>query len=119
MASLPLLSIFPNHKYHISTTCTLGANKVNTGILNINKYSNYEQLLRKTEYLFTFVSKFKGYGPKKKASEYWIKNAQAEYFDKEISFLKDNLDNNSSKNIPPLVLNLNMFIDENGILRSR
>ena len=33
--------------------------------------------------------------------------------------MKENLDNNNSKNIPPLVLNLNLFIDKNGILRSR
>ena len=64
-------------------------NKVNTGILNINRFSNFEQLLRSTEYLFKCVSKLKGYDSKKKAIEYWIKNAQAEFFAKEIFFLEN------------------------------
>ena len=115
----PLLSISPNQKYQISTTCTIGANKVNTGIININKYSSYVQLLKQTELLFRFVSKFKGYDPKKKANEYWIKISQAEYFAKEISFLKENSNSNNNKDIPPLVLNLNLFLDEKGILRAR
>ena len=63
----PLLSISSNHKCQVSTTCTLGVNKVNTGILNINRFSNFEQLLRSTEYLFKFVSKLKGHDSKKES----------------------------------------------------
>ena len=48
---------------------------------------------------------------------YWIKIAQTENFSKEISFLK--LQNKSNTNIPTLVSNLNLFLDFNGILRSK
>ena len=94
-------------------------NKVNTGILNINRFSNFEQLLRSTEYLFKFVSILKGYDSKKKAIEYWIKNAQAEFFAKENFFLENNANVDGSKIVPALVLNLNLFLDENGIFRFR
>ena len=61
----------------------------------------------------------KGYDSKKKAIEYWIKNAQAEFFAKEIFFLENNANVDGSKIVPALVLNLNLFLDQNGILRSR
>ena len=48
---------------------------------------------------------------------YWIKIAQTENFSKEISFLK--LQDKSNANIPTLVSNLNLFLDSNGILRSK
>ena len=69
--------------------------------------------------MFKFVSKLKGYDSKKKAIEYWIKNAQAEFFAKEIFFLENNVNVDGSKIVPALVLNLNLFLDQNGILRSR
>ena len=115
----PLLSISSNHKCQVSTTCTLGVHKVNTSFLNINRFSDFEQLLRSAEYLFKFVSKLKGYDSKKKAIEYWIKNAQAEFFAKDIFFLENNANVDSSKIVPALVLNSNLFLDQNGILRSR
>ena len=122
----PLLSISPSHKNQISTHCVLGSNKVNTGILDINKFSEFEMLVKRTEHLFRFVSKFKGYDSRVKALEYWVKIAQSEYFEKEIFFLNNNNNSNDdgsnvnkSNNIPPLVLNLNLFLDENGILRSK
>ena len=52
---------------------------------------------------------------KKKAIEYWIKNAQAEFFSKEIFFLENNANVDGSKIVPTLVLNLNLFLDQNGI----
>ena len=96
----PLLSISPDHKYQISTACTLQANKVNTGILNINKYSDFEKLLKCTGYLFKFLSKTKGCDPKRKATEYWIKNAQTEYFANEVAFLKESAKNNVNRKVP-------------------
>ena len=116
----PLLSISPDHKKRVSTTCTIQVNKVNTGIVNINNFSNFEKLLKTTGYFFKLVSKIKGYDPKIKSIEYWVKIAQSEYFAKEISFLKESANNLNNKNkVPPLVLNLNLFLDNNGILRSR
>ena len=119
----PLLSVAPEQKYQVSTLCNMqNLNKVNTGILNINKYSNYELLLKTTEYLFKLASKTKGFNPRKKAVEYWVKIAQSEYFTNEIAFLKNksvNGDLCNNNKIPPLVMNLNLFLDDKGLLRSK
>ena len=48
---------------------------------------------------------------------YWIRIAQTENFSKEISFLK--LRDQSNTNTSTLVSNLNLFLDSNGILRSK
>lgn len=72
-----------------------------------------------TGYLFKFLGKTKGCDPKKRATEYWIKIAQAEHFAKEVAFLKESVYNSVNRNVPSLVMNLNLFLDEKGILRSR
>lgn len=41
-----LLSIFPEHEHEISIAFTSQDNTVNTGILNVNKYSDFDPLLR-------------------------------------------------------------------------
>ena len=92
--------------------------KVNTGIVNINKHSSFEGLLKSTEYLYKFLNKIKDCDPKRKALEYWVKVAQAEYFQKELNFLSNSNSVNASNN-PHLVSNLNLFIDPKGIIRSR
>ena len=113
----PLLSVAPESKYLISTMCTLQQNKANTGIYNINKYSDFDSLIRVTALLYKLASNFKGWDPKVKATEYWVKIVQAECFSKELEFLTQPKERD--KRVPPLVNNLNLFIDEKGILRSR
>ena len=100
-------------------TCALQGGKVNMGILDINKYSNYEKLLKSTGCLLKFFDKLKGCDHQKNAIEYWIRNAQAEFFFNEIAVLKDDNIDNKDKCAPPLVSNLNSFLDKKGILRSR
>ena len=114
----PLLSLSPEHKTKINNTLTLQPAKVNTGIININKYSNYNDLLRNTSYLFKFLTKLKGGDARQMAKFYWIRKAQEECFKQEIEFLQSPTETND-KLIPPLVLNLNLFLDKEGILRSR
>ena len=113
----PLLSIPPEHKPFISTYTSVQVNKVNTGIYNIDKYSDFENLINSTAILYKLSSSIKGWDPKVKALEYWIKIVQSECFKKEIEFLKHGI-NNENK-VPPLVMNLNLFIDNKGIIRSR
>ena len=113
----PLLSISPDHKQKISTSCTVQHTQVNTGVLNINKFSSLNKLIKCTSYMYKFLSQIKDCDPKIKAWEYWIKKAQEEYFKDELTFL-----HNASKNdklIPPLVRNLNLFLDDKGMIRSR
>ena len=112
----PLNSVAPEYKPIINTLCATLVNKVNTGILNLNKFSKFENLINITAMLFKLGSKKKGWDPKLKAIEYWVKVVQKEGFAKELEFLK--LDKNDS-NIPTLVKHLNLFIDDKGIIRSR
>ena len=119
--NFPLLSISPDYKHQVSTACTIQSNKVNSGILNINKFSNFDSLIKATRRLYVFLSKLKGCDATVKAIEYWVKIAQQEYFSKEIKFLTENTANVNvnDKKVPSLVMNLNLFLDNNGILRSR
>ena len=114
----PLLSIAPSQKGKICTACTSQPPKINTDIININKYSSFEGLLKCTTYLFKFLNKIKGCDPKKKALEYWVKVAQSESYLDELNFL-NNPNKESERNIPLLVSSLNLFLDERGIIRSR
>ena len=47
----PLMSISPDHKSKVNVNFNQIV-KVNTGILDINKYSNYDKLLKVTSMLF-------------------------------------------------------------------
>ena len=114
----PLKSISPSQKGKICTGFTSQTPKVNTGIININKYSSFEGLLKCTAYLFKFLNKVKDCDPKEKALQYWVKVAQTECFQEELNFLS-NPNNPNKSNIPPLVSNLNLFLDDKGIIRSR
>ena len=113
----PLLSISPDHKQKISTLCTVQHNSVNTGVLNINKFSSFNKLIKCTSYMYKFLSQIKDCDPKKKAWEYWIKKSQEEFFQDELTFL--NNPHGNDKLMPPLVTNLNLFLDNKGIIRSR
>ncbi|XP_068227752.1 uncharacterized protein [Palaemon carinicauda] len=53
----PLLSLSPAQKGKICTAYASQSKKVNTGILNINKYSSLDGLLRVTSHLFKLLCK--------------------------------------------------------------
>ena len=84
----PLLSISPDHKLKISTSCTVQHNQVNTGVFNINKFSSLDKLIKCTSYMYNFLSQVKACDPKKNTWEYWMKKAQEEFFKDELIFLK-------------------------------
>jgi len=93
----------------------------NEPIIPINRYSKLHKLLKVTAYVFKFVSKLKR--EKKQMVEhmnsarmYWINVEQEKYFAKEIEFLSDKKENAV---VPVLVNQLNLFVDNDGILRSR
>ena len=119
--SFPMLSVSEGCKQRVNTACHLQVNKVNTGILNLNKYSNFNTLMKVTSNMFKWLSKIKDCDPMSKAIDYWVKTAQAECFAAEIKFLTENTVSNDTRdsNVPHLVMNLNLYVDQNGILRSR
>ncbi len=112
----PLLSISPTQQSSVKTFCTAQPPKVNTGIVNINKFSSLNKLIKCTSYFYKFLSKVKPCDSIKEAWNYWIKKTQEEYFHEELTFLRQ-ID--KDKVVPALVSQLNLFIDPKGILRSR
>ena len=93
-------------------------NEKSTCLIDISKYSDIRKVERIATYVFKFVSKLrkKDIDPGRMAKIYLIKNVQAHCFKKEILFLKEN---KSNTQIPDLVKNLNLFLDQDGILRSK
>ncbi|XP_077978115.1 uncharacterized protein LOC144433645 [Glandiceps talaboti] len=92
-------------------------------LIDINRYSSLDKLLRVTALVLRFVTATKGKdencatgspSPKeiKEAENVWIKTIQAETFDKEIAALSK-----KSTVKEPLVTQLRLFLDGKGILR--
>ena len=86
--------------------------------LNIENFSSYQKLVRVTALIFRFIYKTRKLNtdPNESAKLYLLKRMQDESFSKEITFLTENP---NSKEIPSLVNQLNLFLDDSGILRSR
>ena len=80
-------------------------------------FSNYGMLLRVTELVFRFIKiKCKvNIDTVQSAITYLVKTMQAKCFPKEITFLNSP----GNRNIPDLVKDLNVYIDEEGVIRSR
>ena len=82
------------------------------------KFSSWNKLISVVTMLFVFIRvalKHINYDAPSKARQFIIKKIQHECYSDEIKFLSSP----SSKNIPVLVNQLNLFLDDNGILRSR
>lgn len=87
-------------------------------LLPCENFSNLHKLHRVTGYVLKFIFKCRKVDkdPNQEAKLYWLKQMQKESFSKEIHFLKETP---SDKVIPPLVNQLNLFLDDGGILRTR
>jgi len=89
-------------------------------IFPIEKFSDMNKLLRVTSLVIKFVNLLRRSNRTmlenmNAARLYWIKTEQSKYFSNEVTFLK----NPTKKNVPNLIKNLNLFLDENNVLRSR
>jgi len=88
-------------------------------IIPVDKFSNVNKLFRVTALVFEFINKLRRKNKSKvdlinDARAYWFKDQQSKFLHKEIAFL-----NGSEKStVPPLVNNLNLFLDSSGLLRS-
>ena len=90
-------------------------------VLNIEDYSSFDKLLRATAKVMKFVNKMKRVNKTdlelyNDAKVYWIKHEQSKYFLEELNYL--NSDDKSAK-VPSRVSNLNLFVDEHGLLKCR
>ena len=95
-------------------------------IFSFERYSSFARLVNVATGVIKVFNKL-GYIKNEKMKEFWgsddyqqcaktclLKNMQHECFPKEIEFLKDPRD----KPVPELVMNFNLFLDENQLLRS-
>jgi len=103
----------------ILTLCTNVKSKLET-IFPVDKYSSLNKLLKVTALVIKFVNlrtkiertMLQNFND---ARIYWFKCEQAKYYSNEIFFLT----NPEKKNVPNLVKNLNLFLDSNGLVRTR
>jgi hypothetical protein len=88
--------------------------------LDIKRFSNFTKLIRFTSLLYKpFCLKTKT-DPYQKAVKYWILQVQKECFSEEIEFLrKAKLGQTKTNYVPTLVANLNLFLDDEGVIRSK
>ena len=102
--------------------CHIGSSIVGTkSFIEVENFSSYNKLLRVTACVIKFVWKLRGHEfdqvfLREKAKFFLIKLEQEKFFDEEIRFLKTE---KKCDKIPNLVNNLNLFIDEQNILRSK
>ena len=93
-------------------------------VIDLFKYSTLTKLLRVTGYVLRFISNLKDSTAKQNsplsveelntAQFMWILNCQQQQFSREIRYLKFNQRN---KQYPPLVRQLQLFLDDQGYLR--
>ena len=82
-----------------------------------NKYSSLDKLIAVTTRVFQFIYKLrkKDEDYSLKTKQYLFKIMQEKCFPNELVFLKDP----QNKNVPALVNNLNLFLDDDGIIRTK
>ena len=87
-------------------------------LANICEYSSFSKLIGVVTKFFTAVFKFKKStaDPVIAATNYLMKTMQEEAFPLELDYLRKQ---DSSIQVPPLVSQLNLFTDEQGVIRSK
>ena len=87
-------------------------------LVNICKYSSFSKLISVTTKLFIAVFRFKksNADPVEAATNYLIKLMQKETFSVELAYLSSP---NANFEVPQLVNQLNLFLDEHGIICSK
>ena len=87
-------------------------------LIDICKYSSFSKLIGVTTTFFKFVFKFKNSraDPVEAATNFLFRNMQEEVFSSELSYLKNP---NVALEVPKLISQLNLFLDEHGIIRSK
>ena len=90
-------------------------------IIDIDRYSSYPKLLACTIKVFEAIKLFKKQpythaDLKRESFIYLVKQMQRVCFKSEIDFLSKA---SKFENVPKLILNLNLFLDDDGVLRSK
>ena len=91
---------------------------VRNPVIKFDRFSEFSKLVKSVSFVFKFINKCKkvtNVDENYQAKIYLLKVMQQQSFSKELEFLKDS---KSFKTVPDLVNNLNLFLDENGLIRS-
>ena len=88
-------------------------------ILPVNRFSNITKLLNVTSLVFYFIAKLRRKCKSKleclnDAKVYWLRNEQRQHFPTELDFL-----HKPTHATPTLVKNLNLFLDDNDLIRCK
>ena len=102
----------------LSFPTTIEPSSEDINLISIDKFSSLHKLLKVTSYVFKYANYYlkQNLVPYNKAKLYWIKLMQKQCFSREINFL---LNSPNSRNIPNLVNQLCLFLDQDGVLRSK
>ena len=86
-------------------------------LIDISKFSSFSRLISVVSKFFTAVHKFSksSTDPVEVATNYLMKVMQEEAFPQELAYLK----NKDSTEVPTLVSQLNLFLDEHGVIRCK
>lgn len=84
-------------------------------LLDFKLYSSFSTLKNITKYFFKWLCLRKGSRAHDKALVYQIKTSQSESFLLELQYLQGE----TQASVPPLVSQLNLLIDNKGLIRSR
>lgn len=91
-------------------------------VIPVDKYSSLNKLIRVTSLLIRFIDlkcrkvDSSPLNCRDRAKLYWLKYVQQNYFQPELKFFHSSV---ASESVPPLVNNLNLFIDSVGLLRCK
>lgn len=88
-------------------------------VVDVSKYSSFTKLIRIMTNVYKFLFRIRklDLDPVEAAMTYLMKKVQGEAFPEELEYLKS--DNVSSLAVPKLVINLNLFLDDKGLIRSK
>ena len=124
------LGCIPHQYTDMVATLTTNDDPNKIDIIDITRYSSYSMLLRVVTRVFMAVNIFKKFQINKKcisatecdriesrksAFRYIIQQNQNKYYPDVIAYLQDR----SQHNAPPIVFQLNLYLDENNIIRSK
>ena len=119
--SKPLQCLSEDNKRKLTNCVSVSASasipESNNSIFSVDKYSDLNKLFKVTKLVFRFINKVR----KRKddslyqAQLYWIKRMQTDSFSTELEYLKCE----EKKPTPSLVHRLNLYLDADGVLRSR
>lgn len=119
----PLLLKDPNKWEETPLVCNLGRiikiPPTEQPLLDLTSFSNYNKLIRITNYCLKFISKCRKLNyDSNSAVYYWVKFCQMYNFSSEYNYLKENPKWKSEKGLP-IISDLNLFMDDQGILRCK